>query len=83
MRRNHVEKMSWGQSMQNFVKGYSCESEEVPNQVPENVCLHYKVLSHLRQFLRPLYGQHPEVSLMLMSSYPTQCHYIPRVDESM
>ena len=65
------------------VYAYLCESEEVPNQVPEKVCLHYKVLSHLRQFLSPLYEQHPEVSLMLMSSYPTQCHYIPRVDEPM
>ena len=65
------------------VCAYSCESEAVPNQVPEKVCLHYKVLPHLRQFLPPLYGQHPEVSLMLMSSYPTQCHYIPRVDERM
>ena len=33
--------------------------------------------------LLPPYGQHPEVSLMLMSSYPTQCHYIPRVDKRM
>ena len=28
-----------------------------------------------------LYGQHPEVLLMLMSSNSTQCHYILRVDE--
>ena len=31
----------------------------------------------------PLYGQRLEISLMLMSSYPIQCHYIPRVDEHM
>ena len=65
------------------VYAYSCGSEEVPNEIPEKVCLHYIVLFHLRQFMPPLYGQRLEISLMLMSSYPIQCHYIPRVDEHM
>ena len=65
------------------IYAHSCESEDIPNQVSEKVCLHYKALSHLRQFLPSLYGKHPEVPLMLMSSYPTQCHYIPGVDERM
>ena len=60
--------------MQIFVNSYqfmlilASQSEEVPNQVPEKVCLHYKVFSHLNQFLPPLYGQHPEASEMLPHS---------------
>ena len=54
-----------------------------PTKFLKKVCLHYKVLSHMRQFLPPLYEQHPEVSLVLIRSYPSRCHYIPRVDERM
>ena len=83
MRRNNVQKVSWGLSMQNYVKSY--QFVLIPTNLKRfpKVRLHYKVLSHLRQFLPPLYGKHPEVSLMLMSSYPTQYHYIPRVDQRM
>ena len=85
MRKNNVQK---GSVHAKFCKklpvcAYSFEFEEVPNQVSEKNCLHYKVMFHLTRFLPPLYGQHPEDSLMLMSSYPTQCHYIQRVDERM
>ena len=88
MRRNKVQKISWGQSSKIFVNSYQfvlipANLKGFPTKFLKKVCLHYKVLSHLRQFLPPLYGQHPEVSLMVMSSYPTQCHYIPRVNELM
>ena len=88
MRRNNVQKISLGQSMQNFVKSYqfvliSANLKRFPTKFLKKFVYTAKFISHLRQILPPLYGQHPEVSLMLMSSYPTQCHFIPRVDERM
>ena len=80
MRRNKVKKISCGQSMQNFVKNYQfvltpANPKRFPTKFLKKLSTHQS-LSHLRQFLPLLYGQRPDVPLMLTSSYPKLCHYI-------
>ena len=62
MRRNNVQNISWGQSMQTFVKSYQfvlipANLKRFPTKFLKEFVYTTKALFHLKQFLLPLPGR--------------------------